>query len=126
MHRRIATLLLLALCASSHATDAVRLRAFPTENDVLSTRQAKELLRLARSDFDLARRHERPRYAKFQYMLYDGGTTVYHGRGYTITSVHSIAGFRRGKAYYNTGAGITLAGPITNRRLWYSEDVIGR
>jgi hypothetical protein len=118
-------LLLLALCATSYAADAARLRSFPTDKDVLPTREARELLRLARIDFVLVRQRKSPRYAKLQIALYDGGTRIYQGRGYSLTDAHKIAGIRHGKAYYQQGPGITLTKPITNRDLWYSEDRVG-
>jgi len=114
--------ILLLSCGALYPTEATRLRAFPTERDVLPARKAHELLQFARTDFELIRHDRQPRYAKFHHMLYDGGTTVYQGRGYTITRTHRIAGFRHRTAYYETGLGITLTQPITQRDLWYSED----
>jgi hypothetical protein len=117
--------LLLGLCAPSYAADAVRLRTFPTEKDVLPTREARQLLRRARIDFALVQQRKSPRYAKLDIALYDGGTRIYKGRGYSLTDSHRIAGVRRGKVYYEEGAGISLTKPITNTYLWYSEAHVG-
>jgi hypothetical protein len=92
-----------------------------TENDILPTVRARKLLQRARIDFDLVRQQQRPRYAKFKFMIYDGGTTVYEARGYTIWKAHRIAGLRRGRAYYETGTAIDVTVPISSRALSYGE-----
>jgi hypothetical protein len=118
--------LLLALCVTSYAEDSRQLRAFPTEKDVLPTREAKQLLRRARIDFALVQQRKSPRYAKLDIALYDGGTRIYKGRGYSLTDSHKIAGVRHGKVFYEEGAGISLTRPITSTDLWYSEAHVRR
>jgi hypothetical protein len=123
MHWRVLILsLALFLPVAAFCADSTRLRHFPTDKDILQTEQARRLLRCAQTDFYLVHRHQPPRYAMFKTMLYDGGTTFYEGRGYALTKVHRIAGFRHGKAYYETGTSISFHAPITNKDLWYSED----
>ncbi|MDQ3624545.1 MAG: hypothetical protein M3463_19020 [Verrucomicrobiota bacterium] len=87
----------------------------------MPTSEARQLLLLARADFEQARRRQPPRHARLQYALYDGGTRIYEGRGYTLSDLHKISGVRNGRTFCHQGPSITLSMPITRRRLHYSE-----
>ena len=96
----------------------------PTERDVAQTAEAKQLLRLATTDFKRVVAGQYPMYAKFK-SAPRVGTRIYTHRGYTLTdSPLLLAGDDR--MFHQAGVTLTLEPPITASPVSYRQERLVR
>ncbi len=96
----------------------------PTERDVAQTAEAKQLLRLAVTDFKRVLAGQRPMYARFKSAPRPGSRIFTH-KGYSIAdSPLLLAGDDR--MFHQAGVTLTLEPPITTSVVSYRQERLVR